>query len=118
MDPSKNMIIKEHRRREEGWLQKGNNELERKELDGEQHARRSSAGSSPVNETVGIIDCLHNQLSYEETFNKTQRAAWRFMRFRLNFGEKRRNCPEPAVLRKGAHSFSAGLQLTRLVGEL
>lgn len=29
------MIMKEHRRREEGRLQKGNDELERKELDGE-----------------------------------------------------------------------------------
>lgn len=29
------MIIKEHRRREEGRMQKGSDELERKEFDGE-----------------------------------------------------------------------------------
>lgn len=58
------MVIKEHRKREEEQLQEGNDELERKELDREQHNRRSSAGYGQMNEWVEIIDHLHNHLSY------------------------------------------------------
>lgn len=49
------MVIKEHKRREEGRVQEGNDELERKELDREPHTNRSSAGSSQMNEALGII---------------------------------------------------------------
>lgn len=62
--PVKIMVIKEHRKREEEQLQEGKDELESKELDREQHNRRSSAGYSQVNERVEIVDCLHYHLAY------------------------------------------------------
>lgn len=58
------MVMKEHRTRGEERLQQGNDVLQRKELDREQHNRRSSAGYSEVNGRVEIIDRLHNHLSY------------------------------------------------------
>lgn len=58
------MVIKEHRSREEEQLQEGNDELKMKELDRQQHNRRSSVGYSQVNERIEIINHLHNQLSY------------------------------------------------------